>query len=342
MEELELAELLEATTQKRSLNFYAEVPCPMKQRLRSAYDAFEREYYEQTHRRLYSFVPTNCPNSVLIDETVRDIKQATSIDNIPDVTVTFGLGDFIEPNVMENFVKTGCFRQANDVSSLPFVRPEEFRDRYHCFNTVGMFPQVMLVDLVALGDRPVPRSLEDLLDPVYREAIAIRDGHDGVSSMLPLHIWHLFGEDGLRRFEPNVACAHNGMLSARRVGKKGAKGPAIYLMPWVFAQGAVKKGHAEVIWPAEGAPVEPIVMMVKKACPPEGDAIVDFMLSREASLAFADNYFISTNPEVDDKMPEGATVEWPGWDFVFDNDVNEICDGLIERFSRFHSTSQQT
>ena len=168
MEELELAELLEATTQKRSLNFYAEVPCPMKQRLRSAYDAFEREYYEQTHRRLYSF---------------------------------------IEPNVMENFVKTGCFRQANDVSSLPFVRPEEFRDRYHCFNTVGMFPQVMLVDLVALGDRPVPRSLEDLLDPVYREAIAIRDGHDGVSSMLqegsegPRDLPHAVGLRARRRQE---------------------------------------------------------------------------------------------------------------------------------------------
>ena len=337
-----IADLIKEHDKKRTLNFYAEVPCPMKQRLRSAYDAFEKQYYERTGEKLYSFVPTNCPESLNNLGTIRSIKDAESLEDIPDVTITFGMEDFITPNIVDNYIKTGCFQKINDVEGLPFLNAEEFKDPYGCYNSVGMFPEVMLVDIKKLDGRPVPDSWEALLDPVYQGCLAVPDGHENVDAMIMAYILRRFGEGALDSFEKNLSMTHGGAASVRFAGTGKSEGAAVYILPWIFAQGAVKKGVVEVVWPKEGAVAEPIVAMVKKDCPPGSRALVDFVLSEDFSSALADNYFISTKPGADNKMPEGGKVTWLGWDYVLHNDIGALYSGLAERFSRFHKDKRKT
>ncbi|MEG2174178.1 MAG: ABC transporter substrate-binding protein [Oscillospiraceae bacterium] len=320
----------------RCLDFYAEVPCPMKQQLRTAYDQFERENFAKTGEKLYSFVPTNCPSSISPENSIRNIKDAKTMDEIPDVTIAFGMEDFITPNILENYVKQGCFAKINDVSTLPFLHSEEFRDPFNCFNTIGMFPEVMLVDKKVLGNRPVPDSWEALLDPVYRDCIAIPDGHEAVDGALMAYLYQHYGDGGLDRFEANIHISHGGASSARLVGTGRSDGAGVYILPWIFAQGAVKKGQAEVVWPKEGALVEPIVAMVKKDCMPRHKALVDFVLSPEMASVFSDNYFLSAMPGASNPIPEGGTVTWLGWDYVCSHDIGELYRMVTERFSAFH------
>lgn len=328
----DVEELFLEQEKKRPLELYAEVPCPMKQRFRTAYEAFEKSYYKQTDKRFYTFVPTTCPAGIEIDETARDLMAAKTLDDLPDICVSYGLEAFSTPQFRENFISKGDFQSVVDVSGIPFLAQEEFKDRYHCYNTIGCFPQVMLIDHKKLGNRPVPKSWKDLMNPVYKDCISLPSGHGAIETTLLMHLYKEYGEEGLQAIDHNVKVSMGGSIAARTAGTNKPEAAAIYILPWIFAAGAVKGDQIFIVWPEEGILVEPILLMVKSSLKKEQKPLLDFMLSKEVSEIFSENYFLSTHPDVEPKLPKGEKVKWLGWDYVFDNSMVNIYNMLTERF----------
>lgn len=328
----DVEELFGNYDKKRPLELFAEVPCPMKQRFRDAFEEFEKKYYEETGKRFYTFVPTTCPSGIEIDDTVRDLMAAESLDDLPDICVSYGLEAFSTPKFRDIFISKGDFQSVTDISETPFLNKEEFKDRYNCYNTIACFPQVMLIDRKKLGDRPVPKSWKDLMNPIYKDSISLPSGHGAIETTLLMHIYKEYGEEGIRAIDYNVKCSMGGSVAARTAGTNKTGAAAIYIMPWIFAAGAVKGDQIFIAWPEEGILAEPILLMVKSSLKEEQKPLLDFMLSDEVSTIFSENYFLSTHKNIPSKLPEGVKIKWLGWDYVFDHEMVEIYNMLTERF----------
>jgi ABC-type Fe3+ transport system substrate-binding protein len=319
---------------KRRMDFFADIPCPMKQRFGDAYDAFEKQHVTETGQRFYSFVLSDRPNHAEKPMTIQDIKSAKTLDDIPDMVICYALDVFSRRDFIENYIKPGCFEKALDTEGLSFINRNEFDDPYNSFNSIGFFPQIVLIDKKQLGNRPVPASLESLMDPVYEKSIVIPSLDTGISTMLLHHIYQNYGEAGLDRIEKNIRGSLGNTDAAKIAGKENSSA-AVYLVPWVFAQEAANQEHTEIVWPSEGALVEPIILMIKKDRRKETDALLNFLLSAGVSQIFADNFFISADPGADTRIPAGGRIKWLGWDYIYNNDITAIQNMLTERFNKF-------
>ncbi|MDR1047703.1 MAG: ABC transporter substrate-binding protein [Treponema sp.] len=323
------------SNRKERVNFFADLPCPMKQRFRDAYDAFETRHFKETGRRFHSFILSLNPDPAEKTMTIEDIKSAKTIDDIPDMVICYALDVFSRRDFIEKYIRPGYFEKALDTEGLSFINRDEFDDPYGSFNSIGFFPQIVLVDKKQLGNRPVPASLESLMDPVYEKSIVLPSLEtDDISTMLLHHIYQNYGETGLDRIEKNIRGSMESTDAAKIVGK-GNSGGAVYLVPWVFAREAAGQENTEIVWPSEGALVEPMILMIKKDRHKETDALLNFLLSPEVSQMFAENFFISVDPGADTRIPAGGKIKWLGWDYIYNNDITAIQNMLTERFNKF-------
>ncbi|GAA2181547.1 hypothetical protein GCM10009785_16940 [Brooklawnia cerclae] len=331
--------LLSQHAPSRHLDFKVEVPCPVKNRFQAAYEAFLRKQYETTGRRFYSFVPSMCGEHADVPGTLRDIAAVTSADDLPEVAIDSASGAFTCPAVVDRFVRTGAFQRIHDLSGVPFLNGAEFTDPYGAYNVIAVNPEVLLVDRKALGDRPVPRSIEDLLDPIYTDSICIADSHRAIGTRFLTYIYLTYGEEGLDAIDRTIGTALNGPTVARTAGHTSPAPAAIYMAPWVFAQGAVKPGRLEIVWPSEGALCNPTLLMVRADLSPENQALVDFALSPELGEVFATSNLPSTVPGAPNVLPRGARVQWPGWGHLLDGDQASLDATLMARFGKYHRSN---
>lgn len=332
-----IREMLAMHERPRSLDLKVEVPCPMKQRFRNEYLAFEQALVANGAAKPYTFAPTICPAHVETDNTLRDFAAMDSLEKVPDLIVDMVFGDLIMSGFMDRFVRAGAFKRVMPEAPLSLMDPVQFADRYEAFNPLALFPEVMLIDRKALGDRPIPTRMEDLLDPVYEGMFGLPDQHTEIGAKFLMYIFQHYGEDGLAAIERNTISGFLGPDGARCAGTNAEPRAGIYLTPWIFAQGACTPGRVEIVWPQDGVFVQPIALLVKKDMRPENEPLLEWLLSEQVGRIFADNQFISTNPNVDNHLPTSLeSVQWLGWDWIYDTNLLALKDVLVERFNRFH------
>jgi hypothetical protein len=119
---------------------------------------------------------------------------------------------------------------------------------------------------------------------------------------------------------------------ARRAGAQERQ-PAITVMPYFFSRTIPAGGPLRPIWPADGAIGSPILML-SRADRPEIQPLVDLFAGREmAELLTYQGLFPATHPEIQKPLPEGAGVEWPGWDYLYRQDLGALlahCTRIFE------------
>ena len=331
-----VADLLRRHEPARHLDFKAEVPCPVKNRFQAAYEAFLAEQFEATGRRFYSFVPSMCGEHVEVAGTLRDVAAATSVDQLPEVSIDSAASAFTSSAVVERFARTGAFQQVVDLSSVSFLDAAAFTDPLGAYNVIAVNPEVMLIDRRALGERPVPQSLTDLLDPIYADSVCIGDSHKSIGTRFLSWVKATHGEDGLAAADRNISAALNGPGTARTAGRTTPAPAAIYLAPWVFVQGAVKPGRLELVWPSDGALCNPLLAIVRADVAEENQPLVDFATSAGLGSVFATSHFPATAPGTAQVMPADARVQWLGWDHLLSGRQAAWDVELSVRFAKYH------
>ena len=328
--------VLEENKAEQHLDFAVNVPCPMKPRFVSEYEAFAPEYAQAVGRDLYSFVPSVCGGHTKVEDTLRDITAMKTLDQVPDFQIGVGFGDLLLSEYHERFVRSGLFQKVIDTSACPLTAAPEFADPLGSYNPIALMPDLMLVDMRKLGDHPVPQRLEDLLDPMYEGCIALPGDHGEDKDddrMWPalrilLSFYKRFGEDGLKALKPNIKTVFHGQGGARACGTNVPEAAAIYLMPSIFALSAANKGHVQLVWPKDKATTQVMVLMVRKDYAPENKALLDWLLSERVGRVFSENNLLSTCPGVENPIPNDAEVSWLGWEWLYSQDI----DALHSRF----------
>lgn len=337
--------VLEENKVERHLDFAVNVPCPMKPRFVSEYESFAPEYAKMTGRDLYAFVPSVCGGHTKVENTLRDITAMRKPEQVPDFQMGLGFGDLLLSEYHKRFVRGGLFQQVIDPFACPLTSAPEFVDPCGSYNPIALMPDLLLVDTKKLGDRPVPQRLEDLLDPVYEGCIALpgefssdkNDNRMWPATRVLLDFYKRFGEEGLVALKPNIKTVYHGQGGARACGTNDPDAATIYLMPSIFALSAANKGHVQLVWPKDKAPVQVMVLMVRKDYAPENKALLDWLLSERVGRVFSENNLLSTCPGVENPIPEDAEISWLGWEWLYGQNIAALLakfDEIVGWFTR--------
>jgi ABC-type Fe3+ transport system substrate-binding protein len=197
-----------------------------------------------------------------------------------------------------------------------------------------------------LGDRPRPRSWEDLLDPRFENSISLPLGDFDLFDGVLLSVYRRYGEDGVRALGRNLfRSLHPSQMikgAGRGIGGRGEAGdrerqPAITVMPYFFSRTIPAGGPLRPVWPADGAIGSPILLL-SRADRPEIQPLIDLFAGREmAETLTYQGLFPATHPEIHDALPDGARLEWPGWDYLYRQDLGALladCTRVFEEGQR--------
>jgi hypothetical protein len=65
-------------------------------------------------------------------------------------------------------------------------------------------------------------------------------------------------------------------------------------------------------------------MLAKESKLQEMDTVINFVTGEELGSKLAESYFPSLNLKVDNKLPDGAKFKWLGWEYLRENDMEQI------------------
>ncbi len=86
-------------------------------------------------------------------------------------------------------------------------------------------------------------------------------------------------------------------------GSKKEQAPFISVIPLSFANHVKESDTVQVIWPEDGAVMNPVVMLTKKNCSADARAVSKYFISEEVGDLFSEVGFCSQRPELEMKMP---------------------------------------
>lgn len=336
MEKTKVIQTILDEEKRTKLDFYGNVPCPIKPKFREAYDKMAKTYYEETGKQFFSYVPLSCQTDFTQEvKSLSNILSAKSIDEMPDIAISMGIDDYCHSRIIEQYISKGYYDKVIDTSKCKFLKGVDLSDKYNATNVISFFPIVLLIDKRKMGDLPIPKKWSDLLDPIYKDSICIPGGHGEVSTLFPLYIYKDYGEEGLKKLEYNTATIAHGSKAAQIAGTLNSEGAPIYIISWFFAKACVNTKYTEIVWPEDGALIDPMLMYIKKNLDEGLERIKDFLISEEVSHIFADNNLPSTSTLVENKLPENATFKWLGWDYIYENKIEELMKYVVKDFQKY-------
>jgi len=247
-------------------------------------------------------------------------------NKLSDLFISAGFDLFFDEKLMGKFKKRGVFKDLIKYNKLNRDFDNEkidLKDPKSHYSMIAVVPAVFLVNTSELNGRKIPESWEDVLDPTFENSVSLPIGDFDLFNAILLNIDKIYGEDGVKALGRNLL---EGLHPSQMVKSEKQKSnrPAVTIMPYFFTKMAKGGGPMKPVWPKDGAIISPIFMLSKNSEKERIKPLVDFFSSVEVGEILSHNgLFPSTNPEVDNRLPEGSDFMWMGWDYIYDIDISE-------------------
>lgn len=290
---------------RKSVDFWAEFPSPLKNTVREAFIGYARKVYEGKKIILTSYFPATMGGDMKSEDYLLNMEY----EKVPENYLCMGFGESSDKRFYERFIKTGFFSY-NKI--------------------VAWFPEVMVADTKRLeksGICLVPESYFDLEKPCYNNEICIIGTPEIPDPLASLFIYRKNGEKSMRQFIENIAGFGAPVNAIRHIGKPSNKFGSVFIMPLHFANVCREIKHAKVIIPNEGIFAEPFVFFSKNINEEKSALIYEFLQSEEFRMALTEKDFFVAN-STSDKMIH------PLCKALFFPELEEIYPVLRNKFSR--------
>lgn len=310
------------------LSFFGLLPCPIKVPFENSFRAFARNHFMQTGEKFNYFIEANSNHHTSFRTYLRAVEN---IRQLPDILLIPGYNTFFEKNFQERFIRTGAY-----VDCLPYepcLLESGFRDPNRNCSLLAMNTLVIMVDQSRAPF--VPQNWGDLLDERLAGQIVIRGDEKMFCDALLTYFHKHHGEDGIRRLAKNV---REGLHPAQMVknmlhAQDGA--PTMYVLPYFYAS-MVSNPHMHIVWPSEGALLNPVLLFVKKERYEANKEILDFLFGPETAKAFNCAGFFSTAARADATIPKEKKYNWIGWDYLYQARSGELLGKLDSLFLQYY------
>lgn len=308
------------------LDLLLYAPCPIKLAVKAGLDEVARGYADAGDP-LRIHIPMGCTSVDPYDP----LHRATDPEQLPGIIASIGFGDFFRKGFVERFVDTGLFEAVLPERIAPPHERAGVVDPEGRYTVYALTPYIFLVDTSRLNGAPVPRRWADLLEPCYRDQINMCGDGDDMADAVLMCIYKEFGLEGVERLAANA----HGLMHSSRMGKSGgsAKGGAIYILPYFFAETSQQPAHMRVVWPEDGTAASPIYFLARRSVRPRLDRLLRFFTDGLGAIPSA-RWFLPLGGPLPESLSPEAKIKWVGWDFIRERDITVLRDELNATFRR--------
>lgn len=325
----------ESPERQGELTLLALLPCGMKMPFSNALEKFIEEYNGQNDEKVRYLVEGNVNHEVSYHEYIDKVREE---DELPDIIISSDINSFYHRSFMDKFVLRDIFLSlSHEPVNSDFDRVG-YNDSYGNFTMLSANLLVVVAVNELMGERPFPKKWEDLLDQKYSDSIVMRGDNNFFCNGVLLPFYKLFGKGGVKKLSESVCLGLHPAEMVKMIDSKKKDIPPLYIMPLFFSEKIKRKERISVISPSEGAIISPVQMLVKKKCAEAVKPLTEYLLGETMGRTCADAFFPSTNPRVNNKMKGIKKMYWPGWDFIYNENIGEIKEEIsnifMEKFER--------
>lgn len=317
-------------TESNALNVVGILPCPVRIPLMEKWASFLNDRKEK------GMVAVNHElkaASMGLDWVQKNIDGVDDPGKLPDLFLSAGFDMFFDKDRFGRFRKEGVF---TDLTNITQYNSDfdglNINDPKGLYSIISIVPSLFLVNGDELGDRAVPKSWEDLMDPIYENSVSLPVSDFDLFNAILLNIHKKYGDDGVRALGRSLLESMHPAEMVRSEQRKQNK-PAITIMPYFFSKMVKEGGPLQAVWPEDGSIISPIFMLAKSAKADELKDIADFFASEEmGELLAGQGLFPSTHPNVTNTLPEHSPFMWLGWDYIDEHDLSQLithCERLF-------------
>ena len=253
------------------------------------------------------------------------VDQIESIDEMPDVMIASDVNHFFHRPFVENFIETGEFECVLPYEPHGYLKECGFYDPAENYTMYTANALVMVVDKTRLGERPMPKVWDDLLDPAFAKDIIMRGDGDFFCNAIMLPYYKAHGMDAVRKFARNIKTGLHPSQMVKLAGSGKEEAATVYIMPYFFAK-KIQSADVETVWPEDGAIASPVFLLAKKGVKEKHAALFDSLFSKGMSEMLPRGHFTPVHPDVSIDLPQ--PVSWLGWDFLSNNPIGKIKDEI--------------
>ena len=313
-----------------NLNFFGLTICPMRQIFKDSMEDMLQKNKEEKDLNLRCYIPSGCGCTADVEPLV----YTEEINEFPDVFASIGFREMFKNSIVDKFINKNVFKSAQNKDIHEEFLDARFIDPKGIYTMYAVSPIVILIDKKKLGDLPVPKVWADLLNPIYKDNIILEGSENEIYEHILLYFYKEFGYENLKTIAHNIKDACHSVEMVKRAGTAQSTGAAIYALPWFFAKSCPRRDETFIVWPEDGAILNPLCLLAKESNLEKTSLVVDFLLGTEYGTRSANNYFPSINSNVNNKLPLDAKFKWLGWDFIRNNNIEELIISTNEMFTK--------
>lgn len=317
--------LMDGNKEGTSINVIGLLPCPVRIPLLEQFNGLSN--MSQINHNLKAA-------SEGLDWLKEEVAAAKTEDDLADIYISAGFDLFFENHLMKKFKDDKVFEDFyNHIEyNKDFNNDQlQLKDPSGDYSMLGVVPAVFLVNTKVLGDRPMPKTWSDLMDPIYENSISLPVSDFDLFNAILIHLHKEFGDKALTRLGKSlVKSMHPAEMvkSDRRARVK----PAISIMPYFFTKMALPGSVMKAVWPEDGAIISPIFMLTKRSKKETLQEIGDMFTSVSTGEILSHRgLFPSINKDVENNL-EGKKFKWIGWDYINNNDIGSILKHCMNVF----------
>ncbi|MDD3307036.1 MAG: ABC transporter substrate-binding protein [Acetobacterium sp.] len=309
------------------INIMSFPSCPIKVETTAAIKAFV-EKYNESHDVKIHYPMADAENPKTYIEALEWVEDSS---RYPDIIISCDYRSVFTPN-FKKFQEEGLYTDVlKDKQPHSFYETFAYKDPKETYSILAASFPVIVYDKSIDPDLPVPKSFKDLLDPIYEKKVSIH-GHGDFSCDMSvvMNIYQQYGKEATLTFAKSIKELRHFSQVVKDAGKGIKSLPPIGVIPEMFKNMIRNKDNVEIIWPADGSPLFPLLMTVKKEKVEPAQALINYLTGSEIGQLWANSYFAAFNAEVKNKDYQDKPVRFIGWDFIYDQDILAFKDSLEE------------
>ncbi len=313
------------------LNIAGLLPCPVRLPLMEQFNAFHDEYKKNHSIHINHELKAASMGLDWVQEHIDGVEDPVEL---PDLFISAGFDMFFDEKKIGRFKREGVFEDTTGIETFnSLFNALDLKDPRGHYGMIGVVPAVFLINTDELGDRPMPRSWQDVLAPEFERRVSLPVGDFDLFNGILLNIHKVYGEEGVRRLGRSLLESMHPSQMVKSDRKKSEK-PIVTIMPYFFTKMVINGGPMEAVWPEDGAIISPIFMLSKKQKIEKLQPVIDFFASREVGEILSHNgRFPSVHPDVDNRIDRDKKFLWLGWDYIYSNDIAALISRCEEIFN---------
>lgn len=315
---------LKKTKTEGAVSMKGLLPCPVRLPILEKIDAYaESEGVSVTYKLEAASVGADWMNA--------EIRNAESTDSLADIYLSAGFELFFSRSFRDKLQADGSFRNLVETGINPRFTDLKLEDPRDILSIVSLVPAVFMLNLEEQGDLPEPKTWADLLRPEYENKVALPVGDFDLFNAILLNIYKEHGMEGVRKLGKCLIKSMHPAEMVKNAGKKVAGKPYITIMPYFFTKMLAGLKTVKVYFPEDGAIVSPVFMLArdKEGVRPLAQAVAGKAVGE---ILTQKGLFPSTHPEVQNVLPDYAPFKWIGWDFIENNDIDQVIEETMNVF----------